>query len=54
MLPTAVAHEEGFAVEATWQAMLAGNKRIRGGGLPLLWAAYAQPRLRAREADAFA
>jgi hypothetical protein len=46
LLPTAVAHEEGFAVEATWQAMLAGDQRIRRGNLHLLEAAYAQPRLR--------
>jgi hypothetical protein len=45
--PTAIAHEEGFAVEATWQAMLAGDRRIRRGDLQLVQAAGTQPRLRA-------
>jgi Family of unknown function (DUF6193) len=47
LTPNAIGHEEGHAVEATWQAMLQRAPHIRLGDPDVTAAASAQPRLRA-------
>ncbi|MEY9835640.1 DUF6193 family natural product biosynthesis protein [Streptacidiphilus sp. EB103A] len=47
LTPDAIGHEEGHAVEATWQAMLQRAPHIRLGDPDVTVAASAQPRLRA-------